>query len=922
MKQTSLLSVTGLRQRLLRLGWRGWLLAALVGGSVLFNLGLVSLPHPLLATVAAMVSLFLLPGWLLIELVYSRSALSWSEKIPLAFGLGLGLLSLPTVLLLAWQAALAGLGWASSLINLGLAGLAWRNRSEPPLPGKGPARPLNSLLLAAVFITGISAILLYLLTASTWSFGDNWTYLSFIRHYLDRSLTPPPDPISGTVNITGRTVFNNWWVLQALLSQVASVEPVAAYVFYLPPLFMAISLLAFYSLAKRLLSGRNAALLAVLVQLLYCFSSLGSHDWIGRGFFDRILEDKFLIWLILLPVVTVLMFHYLETGHKSQLLTLALGVGAVTLAHPLGLIQVGLSWGAFGLVYLVFNRRRSAWVRLVFIFLPVLLFLTIPLLQRSIQSTQITAFTYARGSGLQFGLSQTRLWTFSVVKNLYMAHPQLVAHPLTLLAIGLTPLLILYLPHSAAAQYLFGNMAGILVLLYNPFTAPLLGHLITPWMLWRITWLLPVALTLGFFGDRLVRWLQQRLPSSIGGLVPVLLVLSVALPLLPYLKESTALLRQRRHRTMHQAEWEMLTYLGDHLPPNSTIMANLDMSTYIPAFTSSARVLSFRWQGPPETMVALNHFYRSRLVSQATLNILAAHSIEYVIIERQHLLAFQMDQLPTLYKREHQNGVYNLYRVRSGPAPHPVINGNTHWLVGRWVEAEAAYKAALATDSAPGLAYTGLGQTYQSQNRPDEALAAYQKALEVEAAYLPARLALARLLAESGQVDAAIHQLEPTRPGENRALFEALGDLYLAWAEPEQAFAAYQQAVDRPPGSPAYYLALAELVRLKGLPYQAAVTYRQALALNPPAATAANAYAGLGLLHQQQGLEEEAGAAYQQAINLAPDNSFYHTLLADMYLKWGQENQALELYWRASRRNPNAAWPHLELGKLYLNEAR
>lgn len=891
--------------------------------SVLLNLGLVVIPNPALATIGAIVTVFILPGWLLAELIYDRQDSSWPERVPAAFVLGLGLLGPPAVLLLERQASLAALGWISAGLNLVLVLLYLRQRPKQA-PGS-TVEPIQPILLAAVLLAGAGALLLFLVTASTWSFGDNWSYLLYIRHYLDRSLTPPVDPMLGQAVISRRVIFNTWWVLQAYLFKVAAVEPVAGYSFYLPPLFMVLSLLAFYGLANTLFQNRNTVLLAVLVQLVYCLTSIGSHDWIGRGFFDRILEDKFLIWLILLPATTMLMLRYLASGRARQLLPLVLGIAALALTHPMGLVQAGLSWGVFAPVYWLFNRRRVTLIRFVFIFLPLLLFLLVPLLQRQMLAGGVTgvAFDYAGGEDIQLALNRTRLWIFSAAEDRYMAHPQLVSHPLAVLAVLLTPLLIGFLRQSLAAQFLFSNMAGILLLLYNPLTAPLLGNLITPWMLWRVAWLLPVALTITFFLNKLVDWLPQpaRRPVPAGPAALLLAAIVPALLLWPYVRESIGLLRERRDYTMRPAERELLVYLREQAASGSTVMARPELNTYVPAFTGSVRVLTFRWLGKPLDRADVERFYRAKWLDMDVLEILQRQAVEYLVIERQHPLAFQLERRPALFTRRYQNALYSLYQLRPDPAPDRVITGNTYLLQGEWSRAENAYRAALAARPDDAMARTGLGQALQRQGRAVEAVAAYEQALGSDPDYLPARLALAGLYTDLGQPGEAErqYQLAAAEQPDQPAIFKALGDLYLARSQPEQALAAYRQAIDLPPGRPAYSLALAGLLQAQNLPEQAESAYRATLALNPAAATAASAYAGLGQLYQAQGRLEAAEAAYRQAIDMAPDNRYYYYGLKTVYQAGSRVEELPELYRAAARRNLNAAWPHVEMGQIYLS---
>jgi hypothetical protein len=77
---------------------------------------------------------------------------------------------------------------------------------------------------------------------------------------------------------------------------------------------MVISLFAFYALAWELFENHQAALTAVILQLLLYLTSISSHDWIGQGFFTRITEVKYLVWLVLLPVALSLLLRHIKTN--------------------------------------------------------------------------------------------------------------------------------------------------------------------------------------------------------------------------------------------------------------------------------------------------------------------------------------------------------------------------------------------------------------------------------------------------------------------------------------------------------------------------------------------------------------------------------------------------------------------------------
>jgi len=82
------------------------------------------------------------------------------------------------------------------------------------------------------------------------------------------------------------------------------------------------------------------------------------------------------------------------------------------------------------------------------------------------------------------------------------------------------------------------------------------------------------------------------------------------------------------------------------------------------------------------------------------------------------------------------------------------------------------------------------------------------------------------------------------------------------------------------------------------------------------------AYLGLGSIYWSQNKPKQALAAYQRAMTIAPDNKEAFTRLGNFYLAEDQPEKAVILYRQAARRNLNLAWPHLRLGRLYLEQVR
>lgn len=899
----------------------------------------------LLATVA-------LPGLLLLLNLAPSQSVFKAKLLPLSFVLGLGLLSPLALLFIGWQLPLMALVGAIVILDIMLAVWRWgqtRRASRPLQLGSAPAivPPHPLLLVATVLVSGL-ALLLFVSTMSSWSSGDLW-YLQYIRTYVD---APAQTPFNWRAS---------WWILQALLDYLSGVQPLDAFSFYLPPLLMIISLLAFYSLAVELFQNANTALLATLLQILFYLSSLNSHDWLGRGFFDRVVEDKFLIWLIILPVALLLAVRYVRSGNQRLLLPLVLSFSALTFVHPIGLVQGALAVGSFGLVHLIFNRRRQVLfqVLLVGVALP-LIFVTVPWLQsltiwgrqpgEAVEESR--AFNYALGSSRNPGLVdlfQTRLWVQSATEDRYVSHPHLIAQPLSLLAILLTPLLLLDIRRSLAAQFLVSNMAATLLLLYTPGLTPLLGRLITPWLLYRLSYGLPVALTLAYVAEQvyyhlLARFLPPARRQTGFALFSLLLVAGLGWLLAGYMADGVSFLQERRTMALTPPARDLLDHLAGRIAPGEVVIARDDFITYlVPAFVP-AKTLYGNAGYAPEARAAVARFYQTQLVSPATLDLLWQWQVDALIIERDTPLAFQLAGLPNLFVPLYENEQYALYRVRPNPPAEAVVQGNNAYLQGQFALAEAAYRQALAADLTHSAAQYGLGLTYQAQNQVEAAQDVLNQLLAARPNHLPARLALARLYQQAGRLEAAQTELEQAHAlwPANLEAAERLGDVYLAQEQAERAVGAYTQAVLQPPlvAPGQYHLALADLYRRKGLETWAKTEFQTVIELDSLPAIGlrpgwllgvrnsganfrlgrlAQAHTALAHLQEQAGNPTAAETEYRQALTEVTNDQAAYTGLADLYRATNRPDEAINLYRLVSRRNNNAAWPHMALGQMYLN---
>jgi len=228
---------------------------------------------------------------------------------------------------------------------------------------------------------------------------------------------------------------------------------------------------------------------------------------------------------------------------------------------------------------------------------------------------------------------------------------------------------------------------------------------------------------------------------------------------------------------------------------------------------------------------------------------------------------------------------------------------NPAWLtderLGRYEEAEAAYRQAIALDEKYARPWNGLGNLLQVRlGRYEEAEAAYRQAIALDEKYARPWNGLGNLLQDHlgryEEAEAAYRQaiaLDET----DAYPWNGLGNLLQnRLSRYEEAEAAYRQAIALDETDAYPWNGLGNLLQDHlGRYEEAEAAYRQAIALDE---TDAAPWNGLGnLLQDHLGRYEEVEAAYQQAIVRDERNTHSKANLARLWWRQGRRQEAESL---------------------------
>lgn len=939
-----------LLRKLSKLSILAFLAAALLAAGKGSALGV-----PLLALGAA-VAVLIYPGYLLTTLLFAPCELRLIERLSIALPLSLGIMAVPAVIALLVAMTLDLYIGIFLAVCLALSLLYIRRMETRPEIGlrqrwRGLTRDISfssAILLALILVVVIP------LAAYAPRSIDNFVYLGYIRQYLDLGKLVPSEPFLGTNYIHPKDSLDPSLLHLTFLARLSGCDPIPMLGRYLPPLLAIFSLLAFYGLAEQVLGNANYALFATTLQVAYYLG----WRFPRAEFFSGIAQDKITAWLVILPPTLMLMLKFISSKKRSYLLAFGIAVVGLSTYHVVVASLCFIASCSFVVLNLLIERRWEAIQDSAPLSIPAFISLLFPLLL-------FFRMRAARGDFLAIDPSLspvTRRLLFTNVRaayrlfflsgEMYMAHPALLLQMPIVLALILTPLLIRYLRRDYGARFLFSNMVIPPLLIYNPFTASLLSKAMSPWMLYRVVWLLPTVLTITFFACRLIQRLQAwifghfrlRQARDLSKVFPALVLLVMLFPHWPDLRSlPSSLSREDSRWRLPAGAMALCKAMPDSVEPGSMVMADKDIRFLLPACmrvhaVATRRTVHFFPLAQQEEALRrgndVRRFFDSKLLDGSATEILHRYDVNYILIDRRNRLSSQLNHLPSLFRKLHADGSYELYQILRENLTHPQIEANTYLSEGRWEEAEMAYLRLLEGEPTKMWALLGLGHLYELKGLGDKAIEQYEGAAGLEPRDAWPHFFLADLYESLGQSErAASHrgraeELLPNLPRyrppfgqgglhvESKGLI-SLGDDYREKGEKARAEDAYLKAIREDMWDGLPHLKLGKLYLQEGRAQEALAQFQRALALQR---WNFSPYLALGDTYLALGAREQAIRYYSAAAEADPGSSAPHMALGDLYSEEGKPQEAMAEYRQAISAEPQREKSYLRLGQEQMNQ--
>jgi tetratricopeptide (TPR) repeat protein len=652
----------------------------------------------------------------------------------------------------------------------------------------------EALALFAIFLLILSVGAYWAFSnAVVWRTIDSWAFLAYIRKYLDTNIFDPNNTI--IVNLDSRVSFSAWLVVLTYIIKLSQDFSVSHYFLYLTPIFAFIAIASFYTFAVALFKDKKIALFATCIQMIYFASSLmydaGNLRGAGYALVDSIAEDKYFSVWVIMPIVLMFAWRFFESRKWRDFAFFALTATSATMVHPISYASIGLVLGSYLTISFVWililtikrvkRNLKSSEIRFRFfrilsneistnkaLFRAVLLSLLF--LVFLIPYLMVAKIDYESGGSKGFNIEEAVEGEEVVIDRLsnrhlvfysissYRADTTLLLHPIMILSICLSPLLIKFFDRENTARYLFGGLVIPLLLIYNPWTAPLMGKLITATQIWRLSWSFPFSLTLGYVlyqylqlfiskasNIALVQPLNQSqfyTENQSGGkfrmffdsLSPLLIIIILIL-LFPKIKEGIAYIEDRKgYYVVSSSEIQVGEFFRFNGGAKKNTLTDEITARTLLGVTSDINIIRYRTQWPhdPELDNNMDYLFRSAsILDSRIVEFLNNYSVEYLVIRSNLPITEFFHASPSIAELVYENEEFGVYQISSQLIDSYAAQGDFEYLNNDLISAEVAYRNALVEEFNNPFPYLGLGRIYLESGDRRQAIEYFQEAINL-----------------------------------------------------------------------------------------------------------------------------------------------------------------------------------------------
>jgi hypothetical protein len=518
-----------------------------------------------------------------------------------------------------------------------------------------------------------TAIAAVVFRALTWhDSDDDLSYLGFMNRIADEGAYPDTNPfLAGDLPLAQRWRLDGWTGLSGVLAHLGDTNPVNVYMDILPAVLVLVGASALFLLARTLSGDLRFAYIAafsgLLVPLLTGVAGIGGRKTDFKYWYRSLAQNKYSALIIFLPVVAALLIAAYRSRHRVTAIAAAMALWAMLFAHPVPAVFTVMVFLLFVVADQALSRSRE-WKAALGLSLAMVLPLLVTavgvsatgesfgtrlgdvedvteiayvshdfgpveiLLPRRPQlntaDASQAAVVFIGGHALNNGPRIALLWN-----DLLVAHWRMLGNPGNVV-VALALALIIFGRHRdpVALWILAASLVAVSVFVVPPF-AVIVARFITPWNLWRFSWLMPVPLATAWL---IGHWLQRTRWKMTGAAA-----IAVVLTFVFMSSTHTNLFRTGPSESDNQTqaatadleniegvllgrgrvkEWSISTY------------ADLDAVSYRGLATMSNGFPAPRRSEALNRFLDQRNFYRASTTAQERLAILERNDVDYVIM--------------------------------------------------------------------------------------------------------------------------------------------------------------------------------------------------------------------------------------------------------------------------------------------------
>ena len=298
---------------------------------------------------------------------------------------------------------------------------------------------------------------------------------------------------------------------------------------------------------------------------------------------------------------------------------------------------------------------------------------------------------------------------------------------------------------------------------------------------------------------------------------------------------------------------------------------------------------------PEDAATAIDH------LEQARRTILPDFQVE-LGLARLYLVTDATDQAVALLEE--------LLKDQMGMTEAGLLLAEAYQQMDRVDDAIATLEGVVQGGRPSARALTRLGQLYEEQGRWREAAGMYERSVARNPRGIGARRRLANALLEDGQAEGArevLRELVTIRPEDAAGLY-LLSQVELGLGNFDEAERVARQLVDAEPAGIRGAYALSEVFARQRQHQRVVDTLKPVLDAarrrDMRVDQIASLLGRLGFAYEQLGSYGEATDAYEEAVELLPDNLAFEVRLAQVYVASDRPAEAMTVVRRARTRHP------------------